>query len=103
MVQPLEQTLGITEQEIRGTNKQIKRALTGFFGGFIWTQREIPKMEAACLLVRRRIANNCSQAKQILDNIVGETRIYGKKGSLFDFRESESGDSYQIYVTLYWF
>jgi hypothetical protein len=49
MAQSLEQTFGVTKEEIKGTNKQIKRALMGRFG----FEREIPKMEAACLLVRR--------------------------------------------------
>ena len=90
----LEQTFGITEQEIRGTNKQIKRALLGFFG----TERKIPKVEAACLLVRKGIAPNTPQAKQILDSLVGRTIYYGKRDNIFDFEESK--DSYEIYVRL---
>ena len=98
MTQSLEQNFGTTEKEIMENNKQIKRALLGFFG----VEREIPKMEAACLLVRKRLASNTPQAKLILDLIVGRTIHYGKRDSIFDFGESESGDAYRISSRL-WF
>jgi hypothetical protein len=78
MAQSLEQTFGVTKEEIKGTNKQIKRALMGRFG----FEREIPKMEAACLLVRRGLASSSLQAKQILDSMVGRTIFYGKRDNL---------------------
>ena len=99
MVKPIEiiQDGIIVEQRLIKP-KDLKRALVGWS----WKSREISTLEASCLLVRKKIAENISEARRFLDSIEGELIDYSSNGR-FILSRTQEGYRMNMYCIEEWF